>query len=334
MSYRISHSSIDTYNQCSYKYKLKYKDRLYSKTISSPLFFGSVMDDAFSRLLLDLKKVHTEEEALLMPKTAEEVFEEKMLPYALDPNCEYSKSDFDPILFNAQDLLDLQAFDPSISDWFMFHEECSAILEKQGRLSDEDRRSYNYLSWLSLTKKGKLLIDTYRKEVIPLINEVFDIQKEVQIENADGDFVVGKIDFSCEFKDEVGVRYICDNKTSSKAYSESSASESDQLAIYCENEKTNKSCFVVVEKKLRKKDPKVRISIIKGEIPEEEFQKTFDKVDISLDNIVNENFHKKDTQKECFFFGRQCEYIKYCWSGDTIIEGLYKKENKDEKKKS
>ena len=48
---RLSHSSSSAYQDCAKKWELRYKQRLYSKTTSSALLFGSALDAAGERYL-------------------------------------------------------------------------------------------------------------------------------------------------------------------------------------------------------------------------------------------------------------------------------------------
>jgi hypothetical protein len=114
-----------------------------------------------------------------------------------------------------------------------------------------------------------------------------------------------------------------DNKTSSEAYKSDSVANSVQLAIYCEAENCNRAAYVVMEKKMRIKEPRARTQIVKDTITEEHKQKTFDIVEQKLNNIACENFSKKDSPKDCAFFGKPCEFFNLCWHGK--MDGLKKR---------
>jgi hypothetical protein len=193
-----------------------------------------------------------------------------------------------------------------------------------GELKLGSKIAFNNLCWLSLYRKGELLISAYEANILPEIHKVFDIQKEIELINESGDKLRGKIDFIASFKDDPDTRYILDNKTSSESYKDDSVANSTQLAIYCEAETCNRAGYVVMEKKIRLKEPKTRTQIIRDEIKEEHKQKTFDIVEEKLNNIACAEFNKKDSPKECHFFGRPCEFFNLCWHGR--MDGLKKRD--------
>jgi RecB family exonuclease len=168
------------------------------------------------------------------------------------------------------------------------------------------------------------MLKAYEKDILPEIEEVFDIQKEVELLNQSGDKLRGKIDFIASFKDDPNLRYICDNKTSSEPYKADSVASSIQLAIYCEAEACDRASYVVMEKKMRLKEPKARTQVIKDVISEDHKQKTFDIVEQKLNNIACGEFSKKQSPKECHFFGKPCEFFNLCWHGR--MDGLKKRD--------
>ena len=327
--YKLSYSQLTLFEECSEKWRLSYQEGWKTGEINSPLFFGSALDASFEYLLLAKKEDLTEEEfTLLTTKTVYDVFDETMkvqdgktLPD--NPDCVYFASDFDPELLTITDLAELKKYDSGVTDYFQFFEDCRARIKNKKPLSIEDQRLHNFMCWLSLYRKGVLMIDEYKKTIIPQIHRVYAIQKHIHLENHSGDIIRGKIDFVCSFVEDPEKKYICDNKTASQPYPDDSVANSLQLAIYCESEQINMAAYVVAQKKMRKKDPKVRINIIKDKVSEESYVSAFTKVDNVLYNINAGQFHKKDNQKECFSFGRKCEFYKLCWFNNS--EGLVKK---------
>ena len=87
---------------------------------------------------------------------------------------------------------------------------------------------------------------------------------------------------------------------------------------------TNKAAYTVVEKKIRKTEPKTRTQIIKSTIPEETYEKVFTNIENTLTMIHNDVFERKALSKECWFFGKPCSMYGLCWNGDVSM--LYKKE--------
>lgn len=324
---KLSHSAREKYELCPRKYKHHYIDRLRSPKIPSPLFFGSALDEAFSHLLLQKKEVLTDIELdMQLKQTPEELFQQKMLEIshngeivklAQNPFADYYTSDFSPELLNKSHLPGLKQLEPAygLVDFIDFHLQCKEQLAARKRLQGDDQILYNYLSWLSLTEKGKLMISAYQEQVIPQIHRVYDIQKSISLKNEDGDEITGLIDFTASFTDSPSVKYVNDNKTSSKPYKADSVQTSDQLATYCEAEETDKASYVVIEKKLFKKQPNIRCSVIKDTIPAVQFDKTFDKFEETVYNIERQHFPQN--WDSCYAFGRPCEYLQLCKHNDS-----------------
>lgn len=338
---RISNSGKDKYLECPRKYEIHYIEGYRGKILGSPLFAGSAFDDATGRILLEKKKILTEEEKELMKLTEMEVFDRafyekehngKNISLPTYQYCKYYSKDYDPDLLLEEDLDNIYEVaarrEISVNSFENIEEfiaECKSLIKNKTALGKEEQEVYNYVHWCCMRRKCHLLLKCYREDVMPLIEEVFSIQKEVKLE-ADGDVLIGYIDFEASFHEEPGVRYICDNKLASKA-SGYKVEESEQLATYCEYEETNKGCYVVVEKGLRKRDPRHRIHIIKGEIPEEQFEKTFDTYADVVYDIKEGNFPPTGRENKCFSFGSICEFYDYCHNFDDT--NLYKKDRNE-----
>lgn len=340
----LSHSGKEMYLTCPKKWQLHYKERLRSTQVGSALFFGSAADEALNRLLLEKKKNLSSSDLMLMNSSVEEQFISNFSKvYIIDQyvdiskseNAMYYKSDLDLDLLEATDHKEILEFAQSLDidlntpqDFEVFAEECQSIMSK-GSLDENTTRVYNFICWSSLKRKGLMLLEAYKQQVIPKIEEVFDVQKRISLPDGDDEFI-GVIDLICSFHDEPGVKYVCDNKTSSRAYKEDSVATSEQLAAYAEYEETNKCAYIVIEKKIRKREPRVRCSIIKDTIPEETTEKTFDNLTNVFHNI-KENKFDKDFDA-CFQYGRKCPYYDFCRNGDMKNLQYVNKEKKNANK--
>lgn len=339
---KLSHSAKDKYLSCSEKYRLHYIKKLRSPKIFSALFFGSALDDAFSALLVQ-KKSHqvdiSDYEFMLRTTTPEQLFMKKMeqvehngkvIEVAKSPFADYYTSDFEPSLLTDEALEKLYWFAPDVVDVrkdeapfriyaraniLAFMEACKSALKAKKKLSTEDLTLFNYVTWLTLVEKGLLMIEAYRTQIMPQIFEVYSIQESISLPNEAGDEVTGLIDFTCSFVDDPGTMYVCDNKTSSKPYKASQTGESPQLATYCEYKGTNKAAYVVIEKKIYAKEPKIHTQILRDTIAEEVFSLTFAQFENVLHNVCTSNFEKNF--KACFEFGRMCPYFSLCKYGKT-----------------
>ena len=330
MSINVSYSALECYDQCSEKYRLQYEERLSSEKIPSPLFFGTAIDAAVELLLLKKKPDLSDKELdLLLTEDAYSVFDKTMKEQngqllERNPLCEYFYSDFDSNILLPEDFKALTKSYPSITDWEEFFTYCKKYIKTHGELKTGSKIAFNNLCWLSLYRKGEMMIAAYERDILPEIEHVFDIQKEIALINDSGDKLRGKIDFIASFKDDPNTRYIIDNKTSSEAYKADSVANSIQLAIYCEAEANDRAAYAVMEKKMRVKEPKARTQLIKDIISDEQKQIVFDKVEEKLNNISRREFHKKDSPKDCHFFGKKCPYYGLCWEGK--MDGLKKRD--------
>lgn len=329
MSINVSFSALECFEQCSEKYRLRYKENLSSEKISSPLFFGTAIDAAVELLLLKKKHLLSEQELdLLLTEDAYSIFDKTMKEQngqllERNPLCEYFYSDFDHTLFTKEDLAYFKKAYPSIVDLEEFFVYCKKSIKTHGELKNGAKIAFNNLCWLSLYRKGEKMIEAYERDILPEIEEVFDIQKAVELINESGDKLRGKIDFIASFKDSPTTRFIVDNKTSSEAYKSDSVANSTQLAIYCEAETCDRAAYAVLQKKVRIKEPKIRTQLIKDTISEEFTNDVFTKIDEKLSKIHKEEFYKKTNPKDCFFFGRPCSYYDLCWNGS--YKGLISK---------
>lgn len=316
---RISHSGKSTLMQCGRKYELHYIEKLRSPKLFSSLFFGSALDNAFSRLLLDKKQVLSAEEVLQLDSSADEIFYNSMLKVENNGEvvevskssfADYYSSDYTPELLTSASFALITEFAPDVVDPLAFMEDCKAVIKGKKKLSAEDVPLFNYITWLSLVEKGYLMLQAYREQIMPEIFEVYSIQEAISIKNESEDEISGLIDFTCSFVSDPGTMYVCDNKTSSKPYKPEETGTSAQLSTYCEFKQTNKAAYVVIEKKLYAKGPRIRTQILRAEISEATFADTFAGFEDALYSISTGEFDKN--LKSCFDYGRMCPFFSIC----------------------
>lgn len=340
---KLSHSAKEKYLTCPEKWRLYYQEKLRSKKLNSPLFFGRAIDEALNRILLDKKAELTEEEKEIFKKTEREIFIDNMLKtihnndvvdLPKNKDCLYFKSDVDTSLLDLEDIKDLDTYSKEVDYVGIFNPDafisyCHERFKNKKQLTKEEQLLYNYTAWKCLYRKGLMLLEAYRRQILPQIENVITIQEKVELPDED-DIFIGYIDFIASFVEEPGVEYVCDNKTSSKAYKKDSVRTSPQLSIYSEYKENDNCAFIVLEKKIRKRSPKVRTSIIKDKINELQRDETFDNITNVYHDIKDGKFFKN--KENCFQFGRPCEYYKLCHYGDK--SDLIQLENNDGKEKS
>jgi hypothetical protein len=171
-------------------------------------------------------------------------------------------------------------------------------------------------NFLSLSRKGTKLLDSYKKEIMPRIKEVVSVQSELNIKGYDecgsetDDSIYGKLDLIAMIEDDNGAirKALLDNKTTSEPYPKNAVQKKDQLALYaCGYEDIELFGYLTLNKKNYK--TQVILDTIDGTKKEEVLSKFVD----TLHNIKNENFDKN--RKSCYAFGRRCEFYTHCHQG-------------------
>lgn len=256
MKTRISHSAVRLYSQCSKRYQYHYIERLRSPVISGALLFGSAIDAALNDLLLN-KSVEQSK------KIFNETFEYQAinnvrthLPTAT--NVVYAKNDFDAELIPPGTMFVYKTQE----EMQQAYDEILERKQKEGfdNLNEQSKKIYNQLNWMSMLRKGHVMIETYAEEILPQVREVLAVQKNISLKNNEGDEIIGVVDLIVEWKD--GKRYILDNKTSTREYEADSAMRSQQLLLYhhiCKEEyKIDGGVgFIVLYKQLAKNRKKI-----------------------------------------------------------------------------
>jgi hypothetical protein len=262
MSIQLSHSKISRYMNCPRSYKYHYVDKIKPITHSAALYFGSAMDKALNELLKPEGK-ETPEQILL----AEFSKDNKKT----DINIVYANADYDESLLKEEDLLEVASYMSikynitlSNDEIIGGYDDLHTSKKQKGfeNLTDRQREFFNYLNWLSLYRKGLIILRDYREEILPLLEEVISVQIELNFEFKQGDVLLGFIDFIAKLKD--GRVVLFDNKTSSMAYEENSVATSAQLAIYSlalrelkPDLKIDSCGYLVMRKTLKKNTQKV-----------------------------------------------------------------------------
>lgn len=381
---------INLWNTCKAQYNLHYNEKLRSDKVSSAFLFGGAVDEACNILLLRKKKKLTKEEKELIKKDPMQVFEENITfrtlkkeigPEDISANhlIEYYKSDFDPGVLLEDDYVRMKKYmvmvgyaqleDPRLLDdnkyaklvkYLMEDEEIDPIklyneLREKKNLELTDQCFINFCCWLSVRRKGHLLVECYEKEILPKIKVVHSIQKFVNLPNDEGDTLIGFIDLECEFEDYDGI-FTADNKTSSSKFKQKDINDKPQLLIYDEFTGHGQAAYIVLQKKpkyiktkscqdcdytetgAKRKCPecggKLEVSevepiidweIIVDSIDEEKKDLLFEEISGILSDMKAATKYPQN-RDSCFQYGRKCVYYDHCRNGST--KGLSKQGKK------
>lgn len=255
---KLSHSALSTYSTCGRKYFYHYKQRLRSKTISGALLMGTAIDRAINTML----ETKSLEEAI---KTFDKSFRWQEINgigtyIPTSKLVVYAKKDFDAEILQEKDLEKLKETSNDTNPLNLYND----ILKQKEEIGFENllspnKQFYNVANHMSMARKGHIMLEAYYKQVLPKIKTVLASQKQMNIENSEGDKITGYIDLIVEWQD--GKRYIIDNKTSYMQYEQDDAAKSQQLILYyhmAKNEyKVDGVGFIVLYKMLQKNRIKI-----------------------------------------------------------------------------
>ncbi len=254
MANRLSHSSVNKFQHCPTAWNLHYKKRIRSTKAKSSLLYGTAIDKSTALLL--------EGQSL---EEAKKVFDQywrfqyvngKQEYIPTLGNLVYAKADYD------EDLLSDEAW----SKIECAKEEVLNLITRRNTegfdaLRPDQKVIVNHAYWWSLYAKGHLMLEAFKKKVMPKLTKVYSTQEEISLENDEGDTVVGFVDLVSDVKGyEQPV--ILDVKTSARNYDEeTSVIYSPQLSLYTsalsEKYNTRLAGYIVLNKAVIKNKKKI-----------------------------------------------------------------------------
>lgn len=260
MSFRTSYSQNNTYKDCPQAWKYTYVDRLKSPVEGASLFFGSAIDAAVMDMVDGKSEYMTtfydRMDTSLSFGISKKIFD--------SPDIVYSYKDYDQdLLDNTKDILQLETWRQELNlqtvgkDVF----DCFSIIAKDVRNQYKypgplKTKYYNRLSWLSLVRKGELLIQAFQNQFLHKIKKVHSTQHRSQVLlNSQGDLISGFVDLIVEIEG-YDKPIIFDLKTSASPYDDQKLELSEQLAIYAAMEGNKYGTDLVGYIVLCKKIPK------------------------------------------------------------------------------
>jgi hypothetical protein len=284
------------------------------------------------RIFLEKKVDLTPEELDLSLKSTDDIIQETLAKWYEDEKLRFSQADLDLSLFSEADLAQCIArckelnLDVSEDSYKAFLDACKTQLKQDDfALDSECQLGYNSFFIKSLELKIGMFLPVVREWFEGEVQETKSVQREITLEDED-DVITGYIDMILIMKD--GTEMVWDLKTSSRAYKENDANESPQLTIYSEYARIPEVGFLVLQKNIRKREPRVRLQDIRGKITEEQSEKVFSEITEIVDEIKSldkEMSCFKKNLDSCGAWGG-CQYRKFCKFGTEV--GLERKEKK------
>lgn len=346
-SLRLSHSQINTFQECNYKWWLHYIEKIRPSFLSSPLYFGTNLDNTIEKYLLGENRDYREE-YLEQIRNFEVNGKKKQLPEDI-LSVRFGAGDCDDKLIDQSKLdkycEELELEPVKAKD---FLEYCKQLRKKKKAYSEVEQKLFNYCAFLTLQEKGLLLLEKLVEWIDENVVEVIAVQKKIEIENDNGDKFIGYLDFVVRLKTDckrclgTGWSYddsenkerpceycnprvvLIDLKTSSNPklyYPEDVASKSRQLGIYSQEEGIPDVAYLVADKSVRVREPRVRLSFIEGIITEEHLDEVFAEIE-----QVTEEIKEKLPKGEKAFEKNldSCNNFGGCWARGFCKSGSMK----------
>jgi hypothetical protein len=370
VSYKTSYSQNSLYNECSKAWWWKYVQKLESPEEGASLFFGSAIDTAIMALL----EKDPNYEQLFLKNMQKQFAYGKATQIFDNDDIVYSYSDFDADILTPQDFSQLeiwakdlgfisQTYTPNNDELINVYKACVALKKNPYKaFKPENKTFFNRASWLSLQRKGLLLIESFKKDFYPKITKVLATQQRASITDPNtGDSIVGIIDMVLEIEG-YNKPIIFDLKTAARPYTEDQIDLTTQLTLYAgmqgNNYNTDLVGYVVLCKNINKDkvstckncgnlkssrhktcDKDINGSRCNGDWDEkivpnpqvqvlirEKTQQQINDLFLDIGNIIlamKQKIVYKNTSKCTNWYGGTCAYYNACHKND--LSGLVKK---------
>lgn len=257
---RLSFSQISKYGQCPRSYKLYYVDKLRERTATAFLAFGSAMDEALNSVLWDLKNNNsvTVDYKSAFDECWQTVEVNKKKRSLMDCTLVgYAKTDFVEDLLAPDDRRFAKAklaeygIEPS-EDYTSLKNQLEEERSRRATLhfAENRHKALNMLNWLSMRRKAHLMLDAYVRDIVPKIEAVTAVQRQVELKSDCGSSLIGYVDAIVRFKGDTEDTVV-DNKTSSSPYAEDQVKLSQQLSLYTYALGLKKAAYAVMQKNIR-----------------------------------------------------------------------------------
>src|SRR3990172_5369982 len=259
MAHRTSYSQNSTYISCPKHWYNKYVEKWQPEKEGASIYFGSAIDVAIMSLLkgeIDYKeKFESRWEYAVQNGVGKKLFDDKDIIY--------SHADFDEYVLEPEDFLKMEKWIKELELEYLtldpincYKKTCKIKKNPFVRITEHELKYFNRCSWISLKRKGLILIESFVKDFYPKITKVISTQKYGKItDTSSGDSISGFIDMVLEIEG-YPKPIIFDLKTASQPYKESDIELTEQLTLYAAFEassvNTNLVGYVVLCKNINK----------------------------------------------------------------------------------
>jgi hypothetical protein len=334
-------------------WKLHYIDKIRPAGTTSALLFGSAMDKGCEAYMLRRNKQEARD--LFRNTWNEQEINGTLTDLSVCTTIEFHDNDYDRelLLESDNELILKDTVYATVTDLI------EAGVEKE-RIA--------YCNWISLYRKGQLMLRSFIQWVDENVAEVLGAQVPIELEDEDGNKVPGFADFVIKVHGYDNP-ILVDLKTAARPYYKDSVKESEQLALYYLYLKSTtypdmeRAAFLVLSKQIKKNRVKTcqKCGTVtsgrektcanevdgvrcKGEFTEvinpecniqyihDEIEQEFIDATVKKFNIAVEKIKSGVFEKNLAgcdrYYGRICPYKQYCLTG--CMSGLYKKEETNE----
>lgn len=255
MKLRLSYSQIRLFSECGMKYKYSYIDRIREKTKSGALLFGTAIDKAIEACL---KNTESDEFKVFDDTFTRQEINKNVVYIPDSLLVVYAASDFDADLLQEEDVKFLSAklteLLPEMAEQGIeaAFKHCATAKKQRAfrHFKETEHKFLNLCNWMSMRRKGHIMLKAHRERVLPNITKVVGTQVKVELDNGH-DSLVGYADLVAHWMGD-DQPTVFDYKTSSIEYEADSVLTSPQLTIYSHALGVKKAGYIVFRKGILK----------------------------------------------------------------------------------
>lgn len=265
MAFRTSYSQNSTYISCSEHWHKSYVERWESPVSGASLYFGSAMDAGVTTMLegktnwINVFKDRWHKAYSF--GTATQVYD--------NPEVVFSNKDFDEYVLEPKDKVTMEGYIvelglPVIDPIALYKDIASRKKNPYKMITPVELRYFSRASWLSMRRKGELLLNAFHTQFYPKITKVVSTQQRGSItDQGTGDSIVGYIDMVLEIQG-YSKPIIFDLKTAAQPYSQDDIDLTQQLTLYSAMKGSDYNTDLVGYVILCKNIPKDDVSFCSG----------------------------------------------------------------------
>lgn len=269
---QTSFSKNSTYISCPKHWWLSYIEKYEATQEGASTYFGSAIDAAVTDLLNG--KSFDEAKVTFYDRWNKSYSFGESTQIFDNDDIIFGYKDFDADLFEPKDLIVMENWAKqsnlahtaqSIKDIVALY---SAISKKKRnpylQASSDEMKFFNRVSWLSMKRKGKILLKAFHEQFMPKVRKVVSTQQRATLKDPNtNDSIIGYIDMVLEI-DGYSKPVIFDLKTAGQPYDQEDIDLTQQLTLYAAMKGQDYNTDLVGYVVLCKNIPKTTVSTCKS----------------------------------------------------------------------